>query len=253
MVRDPSAPAAAPRGEMRVLALIAGSVGLHIAIFAAMATIEPPDPGAGAFATVTVDVEPLEDPAPEPPEPEPPAVVPAKAPPPPRRRRVRRNPSPPAAVLTASEDAGGAAGPSVEEGVSGGAMDGAGGVGTELTSTVAPPAPPPPAPSGPSRAELRRLLRQYLRETVFRYVGEHIELPYAIRRQARSGVTRLAIRIARDGRILGARLRRSCGHPDLDDATLRSFRALGSLPAPPAQLPWSETTEITMPIYHVAQ
>jgi protein TonB len=103
-----------------------------------------------------------------------------------------------------------------------------------------------------SRAELRRALAAYIRGTLSRYLNGRIVYPLAASRAGLQGVTTLRVRLARDGRILGVRLATSSGHALLDGAAVDSVERLGSMPAPPVEIPWDESRELPLPVNFVA-
>lgn len=235
----------------------------------AVASILPPPPPSVPVASAPIAFEPFVPPAdrvveaPLPPPPE--DVAPAQPPaiePRPQRRRVARDtapepapaaapepaPAPPAPVLTtpargqgewahAPGEPGGVPGGQVgATGTSVGPVAGAGGTGNE---------------GGLSRAELRRILAGYITGTLSRYLDGRIEYPLAARRDQLQGVVLLRVRLARDGRILAVRLSRTSGHPMLDRAALASVQGLGTMPAPPREIPWDEMQELPLPVTYV--
>lgn len=204
---------------------------------------------------VEPEPEPVVEPEPEPvvrPEPvaeEPPPAEEPPAEPPPAEPPPAEAPPPPAEVLT-----GGEAGPGddfvMPPGEPGGVPGGTpGGTGDTVGAQPVEPAPQPaPERRGISRAELRRRLVGYIRNTLHGYVNERIRMPLVARREHLEGTAIVRIRLAEDGRILGARLSRSSGHGVLDDAAVESIRALGRVPAPPADIPWDPDEELPLPV-----
>lgn len=254
------APAASPSiGMAAYPVLIALSVGAHGVVLALLALIPIPQ-------TLRAEPAPIDfviaapDPAPEPvvvpPEP---VVVPraaAIAPEPPRRRVVRETPpdpepAPPPLALTAPTP--GAGEWTQPEGSPDGRLGGVpNGTGTGLPSGVATEGVPEgDGRNGISRAALRRILAGYIRDTLSRYLDGRIDYPLAARREHIEGVVVLRVRLARDGRILGVRLSRSSGQPMLDTAALSSVQGLGSMPAPPQQIPWDDAQELPLPVTYV--
>lgn len=274
---DASVPPGAGVAVAPLVALL--SLLVHVAVLAAASFLPAPPAVAGAREPSQIipfepRVEPpapvVEPPPPEPeieppPEPQRAAVVaprprprrqerrvePERAPEPPPVETEEEPPAsasaeesaPPAEVLTSAEGAGGG-GWSHPAGEPGGVLGGQpGGRGTRATShPVVQPEP------GISPAEQRRLLRGYIRETLSRYLAGRIDYPLAARREQLEGVVTLRIRLARDGRVLGVRLARSSGHSLLDRAALAAVEGLGSMPAPPREIPWDDRFEFPLPV-----
>lgn len=245
--------------------LIALSVGAHAIVIVALGLLPIP-------AMLSAEAEPIPfvivgtEPEPQPPEPvvepEPPPAPPVEArvaaavAEPPRRRprpaaSVDPEPAPPAAVMTTTTPGASDWGeePGAPEGQHGGSP---GGTGTGLPSDApATGAIGEPPQIGVSRAALRRMLAGYIRDTLSRFLDGRIDYPLAARREHLEGVVVLRVRLARDGRILGVRLSQSSGHPMLDQAAQASVSGLGSMPAPPAQIPWDDARELPLPVTYV--
>lgn len=74
-------------------------------------------------------------------------------------------------------------------------------------------------------------------QAVMRRLERFRSYPAAARALRIEGVVVVQATIAEDGKVLGTRLRRSCGNPDLDAEALATFSRARRLPAPPAYLP----------------
>jgi len=241
--------------------------GVVLAIFAAL-----PAPSAHAgLASEPLVIVPFEAEAVEIAEPPPEPVIEdvVEAPPDPAAAVVERSrprpapvqreevsdpdpaPAPPAEVLTTT-GAGGAGDWSHTAGEPGGQLGGEVG-GTGDGAAPAPVVDAAPSEPGISRAQLRRLLAGYITGTLSRYLDGRIEYPLAARREQLQGVVMLRIRLASDGRVLAVRLSRSCGHAMLDRAALASVQGLGSMPAPPREIPWDDEQELPLPVTYVLQ
>ena len=229
------------------------SLAGHAAALAVVAWLPASPP---SFAEqVTFEIELTEPPIPPPPEPEPVAAPPPPLPeepapaPPPRRRAAPppepAEPAPPPPTLAAEGESSWQAPPGDPEGRVGGTE---GGTGTAIGVTPAAEPAPPPAPPGPSRADLRRMLAAYLNGTLGAFVNGRIDYPLAARREGLQGVVQLRIRLDARGRVLSVRVARGSGHTTLDQAALASVRALASMPAPPAELPWDPQIELPLPV-----
>lgn len=200
--------------------------------------IEPPEPVRAAV--VAPRPRPRREPTrEEPPEPAPePAAEPTPAPP------------PPAEIMTAGSAGSGEW--SHTAGEPGGQLGGVpGGRGTQPVPT--PVVGAASAQPSISRAELRRILARYITGTLSSYLDGRIDYPLAARREQLQGVVMLRIRLARDGRLLAVRLSRSSGHSMLDRAALASVQGLGSMPAPPREIPWDDTQELPLPVTYELQ
>lgn len=235
------------------------SIAGHGLLLAIAVLIPRPDPIDAVIEPLAVEVvepappPPVIEPEPEP-EPEPVPVQPAAIVDRPRPRHVRREepppapeaePAPPASVLAAQEAGTGTW--SHEGGEREGRLGGQpGGTGTAVPGTVGDPelAPQP----GISRAMLRRMLIAYIRDTLSRFLDGRIDYPIAARRDRMQGVVMLRVRLARDGRILAVRLSQTSGHDMLDQAALASVQGLGSMPAPPREIPWDDARELPLPV-----
>lgn len=261
----PTEPSLAVLPVVGALSLLAH--GVVLAIFAAL-----PAPSAHAgLASEPLVLVPFEAEAveiAEPPEPEPIIEDVVEPPPAPAAAVVERprprsvpalqeevsdpdpEPPPPAQVLTAS--VGGAGNWSHTAGEPGGQVGGEVG-GTGDGAGPAPVVDAVPSEPGISRAQLRRLLAGYITGTLSRYLDGRIEYPLAARREQLQGVVMLRIRLASDGRVLAVRLSRSCGHALLDRAALASVQGLGSMPAPPREIPWDDEQELPLPVTYVLQ
>jgi protein TonB len=210
---------------------------------------------------VPFEAEPIVEPPPAPvieeviePPPEPAAAIVERprprSVPVPREEASDPAPAPPAEVLTTQT--GGTGDWSHTAGEPGGQVGGEVGA----TGDGAGPAPAADAATsepGISRAQLRRLLAGYITGTLSRYLDGRIEYPLAARREQLQGVVMLRIRLASDGRVLAVRLSRSCGHAMLDRAALASVQGLGSMPAPPREIPWDDEQELPLPVTYVLQ
>jgi protein TonB len=265
-------PVSPPSGSLQWLAmplLVVASAFAHGVVLVVLMLLPAPERLGPVPTAVELDVlaaapvlaEPPPPPLPPPPPPVEPVVVPepAAAVTPPRPRRAEPSPpsadplpAPPAPVLTAGQQGG--ADWAHPEGQEGGRLDGIpGGTGTgpATSEAVAPPAEI--GPPGISRAQLRRILASYIRDTLSRYLHGRIDYPLAASRAGMQGVTMLRVRLARDGRILAVRLSRTSGHAMLDDAALSSVQRLGTMPPPPTEIPWDESQELPLPVTFVVQ
>jgi protein TonB len=276
--RRPSVPTPIPavyvaeRGPepSRAVVPVVGVMSLlaHGAVLAIFAALPPPPAHAGLtsepLVLVPFEAEPvaIAEPPPEPiveeviePPPEPAAAIVER--PRPRPASVQREeapdpaPAPPAEVLTTA-GTGGAGDWSHTAGEPGGQVGGEVG-GTGDGAGPAPVVDAAPSEPGISRAQLRRLLAGYITGTLSRYLDGRIEYPLAARREQLQGVVMLRIRLASDGRVLAVRLSRSCGHALLDRAALASVQGLGSMPAPPREIPWDDEQELPLPVTYVLQ
>jgi protein TonB len=99
------------------------------------------------------------------------------------------------------------------------------------------------APVGPTGDEIRRARRDYARR-VRELLQGNASYPMAARVQRLQGRVELALRIGRDGRLVGARVATSSGYSVLDDAAIASAHGLGSFPAPPSLVPWDASEEL---------
>lgn len=72
---------------------------------------------------------------------------------------------------------------------------------------------------------------------VMRRLEKFRTYPAAARHHRVQGVVLVQATIGADGRVLGTRLRSSCGNADLDAEALQTFARAGKLPAPPPHLP----------------
>ncbi len=260
----PVAPAA-PAHPFAVLAyplVLGASLVAHAIVLALLAFIPIPqdivaEPEPLDFTVVDEAPPPPPEPVVEPPPP-PPSTVAAVVPDPPRRR-VRHEapptpdpePAPTPIALTATTPTGSDfTQPGGDpEGMLGGDPAGH---GTGLPSGGSEQGATEGAErEGISRAMLRRMLAGYIRDTLSRFLDGRIQYPLAARRERLEGVVVLRIRLARDGRILAVRLSRSSGHQMLDTAALASVQGLGSMPAPPAQIPWDDDRELPLPVNYV--
>ncbi len=106
--------------------------------------------------------------------------------------------------------------------------------------------------SGGEGVDRRSALRAWLRE-IQREVNKIAtrNYPSAAVRMGLEGKLRLGITIAPDGSVRGVRVLSSSGHSVLDDSATHSVMAL-HIPAPPAELGWSER-EIALPIRYALQ
>jgi protein TonB len=91
-----------------------------------------------------------------------------------------------------------------------------------------PPPPPPPAPAAPSAATIASAVVRYAAQLNAR-VQARLVVPDAVAMLHLSGTTRLAIRVAPNGTVLGIRVIRSSGAGAIDRAALAAVRA-ASLP-----------------------
>jgi protein TonB len=73
--------------------------------------------------------------------------------------------------------------------------------------------------------------------------------PRDAQRTGQQGMVMLEVRIDASGRILSVEVRRSSGHPLLDEAAIASLQSLGSLPAPPGEVRW-DGRPIQIPIHY---
>ena len=249
-------PAIEPRGWVlpAVLSLSVGGHGLVLALAALL-----PSPSFAIQPVTELDFVVLSPaPAPEvrppPPVVEPPAPEPVQEARPAARPRPepvvepRPAPPPPAPILAAP-----AAQPSTwahPAGEAGGQLGGTpGGTGDTIGAAPIEAAPAPSVErEGISRAELRRRLLEYLRGTVRGYVNGRIEVPLVARREHLEGVVVVRMRLSREGDILGVRLSRSSGHDVLDQAAVASVERIGSVPAPPASIPWDASQELPLDV-----
>jgi len=146
-------------------------------------------------------------------EPEPPPAPTASAHPSPRSKpkRTPKSLAPPAAGPSAP--AIGPAAPSV---------------GPTVAPTPAPASPPATVPPVEDAAYLATLLR---------HLEQHREYPRSARLRRIEGRAVVQLALARDGRVLEARIERSAGHEALDAAAIDTVRRAAPLPRVPAELP----------------
>jgi protein TonB len=254
-------PAVAPRAEgfpgiWVVPCVVTISLAGHAAALAVATMLPPMHSTEPVFAEFVIEEAPrpppqpvVEPPAPPPPEPE--AVAPvARA----ARRIVRDEPPvPPAPPPILTTQNAGASDWAHEEGDPDGQVGGQpGGEGAGTTNTEEPH-PHVAEESAISRTQLRAMLLDYIRGTLGGYLQGRIDYPLVARREHLEGVVMLRVRLARDGRILAVRLSRSSGHESLDRAALASVQGLGTMPAPPRNIPWDADQELPLPVTYVLQ
>jgi protein TonB len=83
---------------------------------------------------------------------------------------------------------------------------------------------PPPRPAPVSAAVRENALEAYA-GAVHRMVQADLKVPQMVEMMHLSGTTEIALRIAPDGRLLGARVIHSSGAPPIDRAALAAVRA----------------------------
>lgn len=90
-------------------------------------------------------------------------------------------------------------------------------------------------------ADLSELTERYKRE-VEPLFEDSKRYPRSARRAGLEGAAFVDVHIDAEGTILEVELAQSSGHTQLDRAALESARAVGKLPAPPAELKWATKT-----------
>lgn len=182
--------------------------------------------------------EPLRSPPTLPAEPAPPRTAPQPAMPPKPARVERRSPSPPPPPAPAAEAPLPAPPPAQ----------------APQSTAPAPPAPQPQAPPAmppvaappPSSADRADALARYAAE-LSGLLAARQRYPRLAALRGWEGNAELALRIGPDGELLDAALRRSSGHPVLDDAALELVRS--SAPFPPLPPPFrSSGLEVGVPV-----
>jgi protein TonB len=256
-------PAGAPEPSLAVLPAVAlVSLALHGILLAAIVLLPvparpAPPPEAVAFVLIGPEAPPVRVAQPEPV----PEVALAAVVVPAVERRVRRprpqpvveEPAPTPSAMTTGRAAGGewAHAEGAPDGRADGVPDGTG-TGPAVQADPAGAASEE-ARRGISRGQLRRMLAGYIRGTLSSYLDGRISYPIAARREHAEGVVVLRLRLADDGRILSVRLSRTSGHQALDAAALASVQGLGSVPAPPREIPWDDAIELPLPVTYVLQ
>ncbi|MCB1749601.1 MAG: energy transducer TonB, partial [Gammaproteobacteria bacterium] len=91
-----------------------------------------------------------------------------------------------------------------------------------------------------------RAARDYFR-ALLAWLARHKAYPVAAKRRKHQGVVTLEFTLARDGRVLSARVKRGSGHAELDQAALDMLAAASPVPAIPAAL-GRDTLSLAIPI-----
>lgn len=234
-------------------------VELEVAPLPVPEPIAEPDPIAEPIAEpepeLVPEPEPVRAPRPErvaaapAPAPEPPPPAAAEPPPPssapPSLDDVFGEPPPPLPSLTAAGGSGFAVAAGSADGAAGGVPGGRG--RTVGATSRAGTGEGTGAGTGPSADEIRRARRAYA-ERVRELLSRLARYPVPARRSGLEGRVVVALRIATDGRLLGARVSSSCGYSMLDEAALTAANDLRQVPAPPELSSWDNGDELRVPI-----
>lgn len=102
-----------------------------------------------------------------------------------------------------------------------------------------------------SPEQLSRLERQYSL-MVMRRVERQMRIPAHARQFGEKGVSVVRLRLARDGRLIEARIVQSAGYASLDEEALGLMYRIGQFPPVPAVLrPWLDTIVVDQPVNFV--
>lgn len=221
---------------------IVAAIALHGAIFA----------GSRVQASASREARLVEIEMIEPPMAEPiatPRVLAVAAEPAAAVRAQRRAVAPKSSVPPAPIAAASSAPPSTEVAATGAAIPStapareAGPVGSAATPSAAIP-----SASASTGIDVRGLTRGWFGE-LNSYFGARAlrAYPRVAQREGLEGVVLIALVIDEQGQVHSVRVKRSSGHPVLDEAALSSVRALNGAPAPPGDIHWG-AREISLPI-----
>lgn len=95
----------------------------------------------------------------------------------------------------------------------------------------------PPAPALPPAAQAGGIHSDSWQARVLARLENYRSYPPGARARREQGVAQLQLRVDRQGRVLSARLQRSSGHGELDQAALATVRRAQPLPPIPPELP----------------
>ncbi|MBB4842950.1 TonB family protein [Paucibacter oligotrophus] len=104
----------------------------------------------------------------------------------------------------------------------------------------------PPAPALPPAAQAGGLHSESWQARVLARLENFRSYPPGARARREQGVAHVQLRVDRQGRVLSARLQRSSGHGELDQAALATVRRAQPLPPIPADLP--QELELLVPV-----
>lgn len=215
------------------------SVAVHVALLAVLAShADTPPPLSPPMLEVALLSPPAPEPEPAlptPPPPEPPRTEQAPEPPPPELPPVQKVEEPPPVVIAMVKPRPRPHRPPPPEPVSAPApeaprepfpaqpVEATAAPQQQTAAAQAPPAPPR-APAGPPPSWLGEVMARLERQK---------DYPHEARRSRREGVAMLRFSVDREGRVLGWKLERSTGHPQLDGAVERMIERATLPPMPP--------------------
>jgi protein TonB len=252
--------------------MVVGSIGVHLMLATVLSTIDPgmlslspghvpvavrfvapPPSPAAPPPLVEAPPPPVLTPVPPPERPrraepvEAPAPVPEAAPAPvtdapPSLDDVFGDPPPAPGVMTGGSGAGG---PAMASGPGGVAWGRPGGTGSAIGAGA-------PATDAEDDGLARRRARLAYKRELERLLRDRRSYPRAALRERLEGRVELALRIGRDGTVLGVRVAESSGYALLDTAALEAAH-LDHGPAPPEAAALTDREEIMIPISYVVR